>query len=385
MALDLLNMSKAQAAIVLALNAGSSSLKFGLYEMNGLTGTMLLDGEAKAIGQEDGGRLSVSGPQAGELIVKDLQCTDYRQAVKCVLEVLRRSAVSAPDIVGHRIVHGGLECRSHALIDADLVAKIEKAKTFAPLHVPAALAAINVISQCIHSAPQVACLDTAFHATLPDVARVFPLPKELRDYGIERQGFHGLSAESIIEQLGDELPQRLVIAHLGGGASITAVLAGRSIDTSMGLTPLGGVIMGTRPGDLDPGVFLYLIRKTRLNVSCLEDKFERHSGLVGISGVSGDMQRLHDVAAINPSADLAIEMFCYSVAKQIGAMATALGGIDLLVFTGGVGEHDQSVRHAICRKLEWLRHVTGSWVRVMHTDENRRIAYHSYRLACHLL
>ena len=181
-----------------------------------------------------------------------------------------------------------------------------------------------------------------------------PIPKELQSEGIQRYGFHGLSCESIVHQLANDLPNRLIIAHLGNGASVTAVKGGKSIDTSMGLTPTGGVIMGTRSGDLDPGVLVYLMREKKFDAAMLEELVDHRSGLLGISGVGSDMRRLHEAASSNADARLAIEMFCYSVRKQVAAMIAALGGVDLLVFTGGIGENDAEARAAICGGLSWI-------------------------------
>ena len=199
-----------------------------------------------------------------------------------------------------------------------------------------------------------ACFDTTFHAELPEVARVLPISKELQLEGIHRYGFHGLSCESIVHQLGNGLPNRLVIAHLGNGASVTAVKAGKSIDTSMGLTPTGGVIMGTRSGDLDPGVLVYLMREKKFDAAMVEELVDRRSGLLGISGVGSDMRRLREAASSNVDARLAIQMFCYSVRKQVAAMIAALDGVDLIVFTGGIGENDGEARAAICGGLSWI-------------------------------
>ena len=189
---------------------------------------------------------------------------------------------------------------------------------------------------------------------MPEVARVLPIAKELQSEGIQRYGFHGLSCESIVHQLGNDLPNRLVIAHLGNGASVTAVKGGKSIDTSMGLTPTGGVIMGTRSGDLDPGVLVYLMREKKFDAAMLEELVDHRSGLLGISGVGSDMRRLQEAASSNADARLAIQMFCYSVRKQMAAMIAALDGVDLIVFTGGIGENDGEARAAICGGLSWI-------------------------------
>ena len=313
---------------VLALNSGSSSLKFGLYR--------------------------VDSAGAAELLGETVSAADHPDAMTHVASVLSASGMPAPDAIGHRIVHGGPALRRHCRIDDAVLQKLRAAAAFAPLHTPEALAVIRFAQQRYPGVPQVACFDTQFHVGLPDVARVLPVAKELQLDGMQRYGFHGLSLESIVRQLGDALPQRLVIAHLGNGASITAVKSGLSIDTSMGLTPSGGVIMGTRSGDLDPGVLVYLMREKQFDAAKLEVLVDHRSGLLGISGLSGDMRRLHEAAASNADARLAIEMFCYSVRKQVAAMIAVLGGLDMLVFTGGIGENDAQVRAEICAGLSWI-------------------------------
>jgi acetate kinase len=335
---------------ILALNSGSSSIKFGAYVA-----------EASRIDKRLSGEIESGGGESAA-----------REAIAQISKRLAGAGLPAPDAVGHRIVHGGPKLLRHCVIDDAVLRELEAAVAFAPLHAPAALAIIRLAQEHFPAAAQVACFDTAFHAGLPDVARVLPLPKELRSEGIHRYGFHGLSCESIVHQLADKLPQRLVIAHLGNGASVTAVKSGKSIDTSMGLTPTGGVIMGTRSGDLDPGVLVYLMREMNLDATMLEDLIDRRSGLLGISGVSGDMRRLHEAASSSADARLAIQMFCQSVRKQIAAMIAVLEGIDLLVFTGGIGENDAEVRAAICNGLAWAAPA----VRVLASQEDEQIARH---------
>jgi acetate kinase len=239
--------------------------------------------------------------------------------------------------------------------------------------------------------PQIACFDTTFHIDLPDVARVLPIPRELQSEGIQRYGFHGLSCESILHQLGDDPPARLIIAHLGNGASVTAVRDGKSIDTSMGLTPSGGLVMGTRSGEIDPGVLIYLMREKKFGAAKLEDMIDHRSGLLGISGISSDMRRLHEAASTNADARLAIDMFCYSVRKQIAAMIAVLGGVDLIVFTAGIGENDSEVRGAICGGLDWAGVFIEDkrdnlskprcQVQVLPSQEDEQIARHTCALA----
>jgi acetate kinase len=367
MALEIVN--------ILALNSGSSSLKFGLYCVESSRIEMLLSGEAESIGGEKG----------------------HREAIVRIERRLADSRMQAPDAIGHRIVHGGPKLRQHCLIDDSVVRQLEAAAAFAPLHTPSALSVIRFAREHFPGVPQVACFDTTFHTELPEVARVLPVPKDLQLEGIQRYGFHGLSCESIVRQLAGDLPARVVIAHLGNGASVTAVMGGISIDTSMGLTPTGGVIMGTRSGDLDPGVLVYLMRAKKFDAAALEELVDHRSGLLGISGVDSDMRRLHEAASLNPDARLAVEMFCYSVRKQIAAMIAALDGIELLVFTGGIGENDAEVRAAICGGLSWIgvsldegrnrsannpvnKPASRCEVRVLASQEDEQIAHHAWAL-----
>ncbi|MEO6137542.1 MAG: acetate/propionate family kinase [Luteimonas sp.] len=346
-------MSGDSSLPVLAVNAGSSSLKFGLYLVSAGKNQMLVSGMAD-VGDEHYGALSAKDADGKAMVSDERPVGAPHEAISRIADLLAAQGLPIPLAIGHRIVHGGPSCRRHTLIDATVMQQLEAAKVFAPLHVPPALALVRAAQERFPGLPQAACLDTAFHTTMPDVARTLPIPRELRTQGIERYGFHGLSYESIVRQLGEDVPHRLVIAHLGNGASVTAVADGRSIDTSMGLTPAGGVIMSTRCGDIDPGVIVYVVRELRYNASDVEALIDHRSGLYGISGVSGDMRELRASAASNEDARLAIEMFCYSMRKQIAAMAAALGGTDLLVFTGGIGENDALTRASICKGLEGL-------------------------------
>ncbi len=359
---------------VLALNAGSSSLKFGLYLVGPGTRRMLVSGMAETKG-ESHGALSMQDADGNVLAREGQPLGEPSHVIARIAELLIARGFPAPLAIGHRIVHGGALCRVHTLIDAEVMRQLEAAQAFAPLHVPPALSLIRFARERFPDVPQIACLDTTFHFGLPDVARTLPIPRELRMRGIERYGFHGLSCESIVRQLGNEAPPRLVIAHLGSGASVTAIASGRSIDTSMGLTPSGGVIMSARCGDIDPGVLAYVVRELHYDAGQLEALIDQRSGLRGISGVSGDLRELRAVAAANADARLAIDMFCYSVRKQIGAMAAALGGMDMLVFTGGIGENDAATRASICESPAH-RCVT----RVMPSQEDEQIALHTWRL-----
>ncbi|MGY2736564.1 acetate/propionate family kinase [Sphingomonas sp. UYP23] len=327
---------------VLTLNGGSSSVKFGVYAV-GNTVTEVSTGEVEHADAGDG--------------------------------LFDRIGQVRPDAIGHRIVHGGIDLFAPVVIDDGVIDRLQCATAFAPLHAPAALAMIAAAQADFPDVPQVACFDTGFHADLPDLAAVLPIPRAMHAEGVRRYGFHGLSCESILTQLGGAPPDRLIIAHLGSGASVTAVRAGRSVDTSMGLTPSGGVVMGTRAGDLDPGLLLYLIRERGMDAAAIEEMIDRHSGLLGVSGLSADLRVLH--ASDDPAAGLAIRSFCRSVAKQIAGMLAVLGGADLIVFTGGIGEHDVAVRAAICDDLGFAGPIA---VRTLPSQEGAQIARHVGRL-----
>ena len=321
---------------VLALNSGSSSFKFGLYRVQATSAC----------------------PVTVETLMSDsidsIDAGNAHATIADISERITQAGLPAPVAIGHRIVHGGPALRQHSVVDAAVMAQIAAAAPFAPLHTATALAALRAAQQHFSGVPHVACFDTVFHASMPDMARVLPIPATWQQEGIRRYGFHGLSCESILHKLGDGLPIRVIVAHLGHGASITAIHHGQSVDTSMGLTPSGGVIMGTRSGDLDPGILIYLVRRQKLDGEMLETLLDHQSGLLGISGISSDMRRLHDAAHTDASARLAIRMFCASVAKQIAAMITVLDGVDLIVFTGGIGENDAPVRSEICSRLSWM-------------------------------
>jgi acetate kinase len=334
---------------ILVLNCGSSSLKFGLFETGPTSMGILFSGEISSIGKP--GSTFYAKDASGREISETTHFMDQKHVVSRVLQILDEWSLAGPAAIGHRIVHGGPKLRQHCLIDGAVIETLKSAVPFAPLHIPEALKVVTAAKDLFPDALQTACFDTTFHASMPNVARVLPIPHALKAEGVFRYGFHGLSCESILHQLGEAAPERLVIAHLGNGASVTAVRAGRSIDNSMGLTPTGGVMMGTRSGDIDPGVLLYLMREKHFNAARLEELVDRRSGLCGVSGFSSDMRAMQVAAPSNPDAHLAIEMFAYQVRKQIAAMISALGGIDGLVFTGGIGENDAPIRAAICQGL----------------------------------
>jgi len=392
-----LSAAQEPGSTILALNSGSSSLKFGLYQVGASRIEMLLSGEAEAIGGTDG-KFHAQDSRGNAVHSERISLPSQREAVIRIDRLLADTDLPTPSAIGHRIVHGGPQLRRHCLIDDTVLRQLKAASAFAPLHTPPALSVIDVAKEHFPGLKQVACFDTAFHAELPEVARTLPIPKQFQSEGIERYGFHGLSCESIVRQLGQDLPDRVIIAHLGNGASVTAVKGGKSIDTSMGLTPTGGVVMGTRTGDLDPGVLLYLMREKKFDAAMLEELVDRHSGLLGVSGLGSDMRDLHHAAASNADARLAIQMFCYSVRKQVAAMVAALEGVDLIVFTGGIGEHDGEIRAEIYAGLSWVgvsfdearnRSATNPignpasrcGVQVLPSQEDEQIAQHTWDIS----
>jgi acetate kinase len=346
-------MTAADERSILVLNVGSSTLKFGLYPL-GRRDEALLQGVLEYAGPTIGQlRLtdSTGHSESRELIV------NRDSAAAGLLHYLKAgSRFASIQAVGHRLVHGGPKLREPVRVDADVRALLEDIIPLAPDHLPAELRAIDEVARMAPSLVQVVCFDTAFHRDLPSVARVFGLPRRLADSGVVRYGFHGLSYEYIAEELRarGELQPRTIVAHLGNGASIAALLDGVSIDTSMGMTPSGGLVMSTRSGDLDPGVILYLLRSRGFSVSGLDDVTNREGGMLGISETSSDVRDLLVASSTDPRAGEAIDVFCYQARKFIGAYAAALGGIDALVFTGGIGEHSPQIRARICAKLDFL-------------------------------
>jgi acetate kinase len=350
---------------ILALNAGSSSVKFAAYEVAaGSEPTMLcrgmLDRHAErtefVIKDADGkilqkNKSSVDGSP-------DLTTTLLQQ----VASVLGDTELAA---VGHRIVHGGPRFSTPVLIDPATLQALDDLTPLAPLHQSACLAPIRSLARDRPELRQVACFDTAFHRDLAPIYRRFPLPAEFEADGIRRYGFHGLSFEHIVRQL-DRTNARVVAAHLGGGSSLCAIRNGKSINTTMSLTPLDGLMMATRSGAIDPGLVLYLCRVKNMSPSAIEELLYLKSGLIGISGISSDMRPL--LASGDPRAKQAIDQFCGRVAEQITVMATSMNGIDLLVFTGGIGENSPDVRKQICERLHWLGVRLNDQANVQHGD-----------------
>lgn len=378
------------ADVALCLNVGSSSLKFALFRVTQLAEELLASGSIEQLGSERArARLKV-GEQHTERACAGLGLSE---SLGVVFALLEEQGLPRASVVGHRVVHGGREHSAPTRINGALLESLKQLVPLAPLHLPAAIAGIEATAQHLPALPQVACFDTAFHAGMPQHAARFALPAHLYAEGVRRYGFHGLSYEYVLSTLGEPPPARLIIAHLGNGASLAAIRDGRSIDTTMGLTPGGGIPMGTRSGDLDPGVLLYLMREKGYSASGLEQLLERESGLLGLAGTA-DMRTLSERFESDEAAHLAITLFGYAVRKAIGAYIAALGGLDVLVFTGGIGEHAPLVRAEACRGLEAFGialngasnergdrviHAPDSacQVLVVETDEDRMIARHA--------
>jgi acetate kinase len=361
---------------ILVINSGSSSLKFGVYKAVGDDVQLSLDGLADNIGH-DSGKLELKDATGKVLRSENVAMQSQSEALNHATRWLSDISAPAPTAIGHRVVHGGPRLTLHQRITPELIAELKNCLHFAPLHIPLALELIAAAERTYPNIPQFACFDTAFHTTIPEVASRFPIPREFFEEGIHRYGFHGLSYESIVHQLGPTLPSRVVIAHLGSGASLCAVKAGRSIDTTMGLTPTGGIPMATRSGDLDPGVLLYLMRTKNMDADALEKLLNHTSGLAGISGGESDMRKLE--AATDPNAQLAIDIFCNAIRKTIAAYATELGGLDLLIFSGGIGEHSIRVRNQVSEGLTFLG-LTPEKIRVIPSQEDIQIARLCHRL-----
>jgi len=340
---------------VLSINCGSSSLKLTLLEVDASGAAPLAEGAVEAIGPE----AVVSFQASGELTVRDSKAVgDYGAALSLLLSLLGEERTRAIDAVGHRVVHGGA-VTAPAIIDDEILREIEAARRLAPLHNGPSLDGIRAAQQALAGVPMVAVFDTAFHASMPAVAAHYALPQELTlKLGLKRYGYHGIAHRSMVEryaELARVSPQdvSIVTLQLGNGCSATAVRDGASIDTSMGFTPLEGLVMGTRPGDVDPSVVTYLQREQRMSPDDVDQMLNHNSGLLGISGSSPDMATLLDEEAQgHPRAHDAVEMFCYRVRKYIGAYLAVLGQMNAVVFGGGIGERAAEIRRRICEPLE---------------------------------
>lgn len=389
------------SSALISLNSGSSSIKFGLYTLEQDGPRHAAGGKLEGIGSDprilvrkDDGEvlLEKSWPGGAGLTHEDLLGELYGWAQ----DHLREHEIVA---VGHRVVHGGGVFCAPQRIDPALVARLEAFSPLAPLHQPHNLAAIREIARMAPHLLQVACFDTAFHHAMPAVATRLPLPRRFAEKGVRRYGFHGLSYEYIARRLGEIDPglakRRVIVAHLGNGASLCAMRDGAGIDTTMGFTALDGLMMGTRSGALDPGVVLHLMLQEGMSARQVEALLYGQSGLLGVSGVSGDMRVLH--ASADPHAKEAIELFVWTVARQMGGLIGSLEGLDGIVFTAGIGENDPAIRAAICARMAWAgvlldeaanaanapvitRPDSRIAVRVIPTDEERMIAFHTFNI-----
>jgi len=381
---------------ILCINVGSSSCKFALYSVSGGAESVVAEGAADRIGSS-GGKIKIHDANGRSIAEYDRELARPQAAVDALFDEFERLKLPRLDAVGHRIVHGGANHIAPELVTPALLDDLKNLIPFAPLHMPGGIEGIEAVAARYPKLPQVACFDTAFHRGMPTHAERFPLPRELYDEGVRRYGFHGVSYEYIMQALGADVPPRLIIAHLGNGASMAAVLNGHPHDTTMGFTPAGGFMMGTRPGDLDPGVIVYLLEQKRYDAKRLAELVNLKSGLLGISGLSSDVKTLLDARTTKADAVMAIEMFCYQIRKSVGALAAALGGLDMLIFTGGIGEHAAAIRAEVCDGLEYLGLNIDSQrneasedtissadskcrVRVIPTNENLMVARHTTAL-----
>ena len=385
---------------VLAINSGSSSLKAAVYEL-GDAETWRLGLRVSRIGRA-GCRLRVVDGQGACLADHESELADHGAALDAVLGWLDRDEVALrPDVAAHRVVHGGARYREPTLLSPEVVAALEALVPIDPDHLPQAISGMRAVERAYPGLPQVACFDTGFHRDLPMAARTYGLPRRLTEAGMVRYGFHGLSYEYVMEHLGaldpDAAGGRVVVAHLGNGASMAAIRGGRSVDTTMGFSPTAGLVMGTRSGDLDPGLLLYVMREQRLTPADAGQLINRRSGLLGVSGTSEDMGDLLRRENEDPHAAEAVALFCYQAKRYLGAYAAVLGGLDALVFTAGIGERAALVRERICAGLDFLgleldagrnaRHEpvistdrSRVTVRVIETNEELMAARHARRL-----
>jgi len=387
------------ADAIVVLNAGSSSIKFCTFRRAGQRLERELRGQVSGLGTAPR-LLARRGPAPIVDRALSPEGLDHAEALGLLLEFVRaelRGEVIAG--IGHRVVHGGLEFMEPTLVDAAIVARLERYVPLAPLHQPHNLAAIRLLLERLPGVPEIACFDTAFHRTVPEVAQLFALPPRFAAAGVRRYGFHGLSYEyvaSVLPSLDERAAcGRTVVFHLGNGASMAALQGGRSIGTTMGFTAIEGLPMGTRTGSLDPGVLLFMFDELGMSVREVERLLYHESGLLGLSGISSDMRDL--LASEAASARLAVDVFCYRARRELGSLAAALGGLDAIVFTAGIGENQPEIRARICRDAEWLgvrlddganlRHgprvsaensVVSAWV--VPTDEETMIARHVARL-----
>lgn len=394
-------MSKETPLVILTINVGSSSLKFALYRASSseMGVDLIASGKLERIAVGGGGFVARDDRQT-VLVERQIELPNYEAALKTMLDWLKTNPF-AQDLraAGHRVVHGGRVYKQPVLVTPALLRALKDLVPLAPDHLPQEIEAIEILQRLHPNLKQVACFDTAFHRTMPRTAQLYALPMKLAEEGIIRYGFHGLSYEYIVQglrlQAGEQASRgRVVVAHFGNGASLAAIRDGKSVDTTMGFTPTGGLPMSTRSGDLDPGVILYLLQEKNRSSAQVNELVTKKGGLLGLSGLSSDMKDLLAKQKENARAEEAIEVFCYHARKYIGALAAVLGGLDTLVFTGGIGENAPAIRQRICAGLGFLginldpaqNNSNGSiisgagsavTVRVMKTNEELMIARHT--------
>jgi acetate kinase len=383
--------------LILVLNAGSSSLKFGAFDAGSADVPLVMHGQVE--GLHTAPRFTAS-TSAGEHVTKEWGegiALGHQGAIEHIAEFLHSHREGYRLVaVGHRVVHGGQAFSEAVRVTPEVLAELDKLVPLAPLHQPHNLKPMRIVEQLRPDLPQVACFDTAFHRAQPEVAQAFALPASITDHGVRRYGFHGLSYEyiaSVLPQLDPAAAAgRTVVAHLGNGASMCAIVAGKSVASTMGFTAVDGLPMGTRCGSLDPGVILYLLDELKMDARAIEDLIYRRSGLLGVSGVSSDMREL--LASDDPRARFALDLYAYRIGRELGSLVAAMQGIDALVFTAGIGEHAFALRESVVRAAAWLgaelddaanRHdgpristaASRLAVWVIPTDEERMIARHT--------
>jgi len=349
-------VTKADGSTVLTINSGSSSIKFSIYRV-GREEALLRRGGLEGIGRASG-RLTVDGEGAVALR-REAVLPSHAEALGEIFSWLRESGLEgAIDVVGHRVVFGGESHTMDEVVTEGLVAGLKRLCPFAPNHLPHEILAIETVARRLPGVRQVACFDTAFHRALPEVARSYALSGGITRKGVRKYGFHGLSYEYIMEELErislSEAEGRVIIAHLGHGSSMAAVMGGRCVDTTMGLTPSGGLVMSTRTGDIDPGVIIYLLTELGMEAGEVNDAINKRGGLLGLSGVSADMSELLASEGTDAGARLAIDVYCYQARKFVASLASAMGGVDTIVFTAGIGENSPQVRARIMKGLEFI-------------------------------
>ena len=353
---------------IFTINGGSSSIKFALYEAEGSL-TQLLQGEIKGIGSSTPKFVITHVDDADQQTTENIELDDYVAAINFLLNWIKnQNLFSKVNIIGHRIVHGMQHTQPEPITDK-LLSELKAIITYDPEHMPGEIKLVEAFKNQYPALTQVACFDTSFHTTMPPVAKLLPIPRRYQSNGIQRYGFHGLSYSYLLEELervaGSKAAQgKIILAHLGSGASLAAVKDGKSIDTSMGFTPSSGLPMSTRTGDIDPGVMLYLMKHENLGAQQIGKLINHQSGLLGISETSSEMQELLKNEASDNRAAEAVELFCYQTKKWIGSFAAALGGLDALIFSGGMGEHSAEIRKRLCSNLQFLG---------IETDENRNL------------